>query len=67
VNSGGLYYDLVAGRYVISPAFHEATLDDLYPNHGAYVRQVVHATNALQMQGLLLPKDAQKIRDAAVH
>jgi hypothetical protein len=47
--------------------FDEATLDDLYPNHGAYVRQVVHATNALQMQGLLLPKDAQKIRDAAVH
>jgi hypothetical protein len=47
--------------------FDEATLDDLYPNHGAYVRQVVYATNALQMQGLLLPKDAQKIRDAAVH
>jgi hypothetical protein len=47
--------------------FDEATLDELYPNHGSYVSQVAHATNALSMQGLLLPKDAQKIRDTAVH
>jgi len=47
--------------------FDAATLDDLYRNRGAYVSQVARATNALQMQGLLLPKDAQKIRDAAVH
>jgi len=47
--------------------FDEATLDELYPNHGTYVSQVMGAINALQMQGLLLPKDAQKIRDAAVH
>jgi hypothetical protein len=42
-----------------------AVLDDLYPNHGSYVSQVEHAANELQRQGLLLPKDAQKIRRAA--
>jgi hypothetical protein len=47
--------------------FDDATIDGLYPNHGTYVSQVANATNALEMQGLLLPKDAQKIRDAAVH
>jgi hypothetical protein len=29
------------------------------------VSQVVHAANALRDQGLLLPKDAQKIKKAA--
>jgi hypothetical protein len=47
--------------------FDQTTLDTLYPTHGRYVNQVARATNALQQQGLLLPKDAQKIRDAAVH
>jgi hypothetical protein len=47
--------------------FDEATLDELYPNHGTYMSQVARASNALQMQGLLLPMDAQKIRVAAAH
>jgi hypothetical protein len=47
--------------------FDQATLDTLYPDHGSYVNAVNQATNALQMQGLLLPKDAQKIRIRASH
>jgi hypothetical protein len=45
--------------------FDEATLDELYPNHGSYVSQVQHAANELERAGLLLPKDAQGIRQAA--
>jgi hypothetical protein len=45
--------------------FDEATIDELYPNHGAYVNQVVRSANDLQRQGFLLPKDAKKIRVAA--
>jgi hypothetical protein len=44
----------------------QATIDALYPNLGTYVSQVMHAVNSLQQQGLLLPKDAQKIRNDAV-
>jgi len=44
----------------------QATIDALYPNLGTYVSQVMNAANALQQQGLLLPKDAQKIRNDAV-
>jgi hypothetical protein len=46
--------------------FDDATIDDLYPNHGTYVNQVMHATNDLRMQRLLLPKDEQKIRATAL-
>jgi hypothetical protein len=41
--------------------FDDATLDDLYPNHGTYVSQVTHAAIKLRWQRLLLSKDAQKI------
>ena len=46
--------------------FDGATLDELYPNHGTYVSQVVRAANDLARAGLLLPKDRQKIVAAAV-
>jgi hypothetical protein len=45
--------------------FDQARLDELYPNHGGYVSQVQHATNELERAGLLLPTDAQGIRQAA--
>jgi hypothetical protein len=45
----------------VSP-FDQATLDALYPNHGAYVSSVMHSVNDLHQQGLLTPWDAQKIR-----
>lgn len=41
------------------------TLPTLYPNHGSYVSQVATSANALQMEGLMLPKDAQKVKTAA--
>jgi hypothetical protein len=44
----------------------QETLDALYPNRDVYVKQVVRAANDLSRQGLLLPKDAQKIRVAAL-
>jgi len=46
-------------------ALDDATLDTLYPNHGAYRSQVSQATNALKSQGLLLPSDAIKIKNRA--
>jgi len=46
--------------------FDAATLDTLYPNHGTYLSQVVHAANQLGMARLLRPKDRQKIVAAAV-
>ena len=42
-----------------------ATLDELYPDHGAYVSQAVAAVNALKAQGLLLQGDASAIKKAA--
>jgi hypothetical protein len=47
--------------------FDEATLDELYPDHGSYVSQVAMAANALMQQGLLLPKDQQTIKRTAAH
>jgi hypothetical protein len=41
------------------------TLDELYPNHGSYMSQVAQSANALRSEGLLLPKDAKKVRIAA--
>jgi hypothetical protein len=46
--------------------FDDETLNELYPNHGSYVNQVVHASNGLSMQGFLLPKDRNKIVVEAV-
>ncbi|MBW2289700.1 MAG: hypothetical protein JRG80_17655 [Deltaproteobacteria bacterium] len=45
--------------------FDAATMDVLYPNHGSYVSRVAKAANMLKMQGLLLPKDQMKIKQAA--
>jgi len=45
--------------------FDAATLDELYPTHGRYVSQTAGSANDLQRQGLLLPKDASKIKLAA--
>ncbi len=42
--------------------FKPELIDALYGNHGGYMSRVAHAANALQAQGLLLPKDAKKIR-----
>lgn len=42
-------------------AFDEATLDDLYPNHGRYVSAVAHAVGDLKHDGFLLPEDAAAI------
>jgi hypothetical protein len=47
--------------------FDQATLDELYPNHGSYVYPVNHAANDLERAGFLLPQDAQTIRRAASH
>ena len=45
--------------------FDDATLDELYPDHGSYVSRVNRAANALEREGFLLPQDAQSIRTAA--
>jgi Alpha/beta hydrolase domain len=46
--------------------FDAATLNALYPNHGAYVSAVVHTANASVIDGFVLPEDAEAtIRKAA--
>ena len=45
--------------------FDQATLDSLYPNHGAYVSQVANAVKGLKAQGLLLQQDASTVKKAA--
>src|SRR6266508_723960 len=39
--------------------FDTATLNALYPNHGAYVSAVVHAANASVADGFVLPEDTE--------
>ncbi|GAA2611965.1 hypothetical protein GCM10010411_53270 [Actinomadura fulvescens] len=49
-----------------SVPFDQATLDALYPSHGRYVAQVVHAAARATKQGFLLPADARiTVREAA--
>jgi len=45
--------------------FDAATLDSLYRNHGTYVSGVAQSVKALKDQGLLLQRDAIKIKTAA--
>jgi hypothetical protein len=45
--------------------FDQATIDELYPNHGSYVSQVTQAANALEAGDLMLPMDASTIRVSA--
>jgi len=45
--------------------FSTATLDSLYPNHGAYVSKVAHAANASIEAGFVLAEDAQATIDKA--
>ena len=45
--------------------FSTATLDALYPNHGAYVSQVAHAADESVEAGFVLPEDAQATIDKA--
>jgi alpha/beta hydrolase family protein len=54
----------LAGSY---QAFDEATLDALYPNHGAYVSQVVRSTLDDLLRGFLVPEDAVLTVQEAAH
>ena len=47
--------------------FDDATLEALYPNHGAFVSKFVAATNAIVQQGYWLEREAQEARRAAAH
>ncbi len=48
----------------VSP-FDPETLDDLYPNHGSYVKAVAESVNDLVSGDFLLPKDAATLKAAA--
>jgi hypothetical protein len=45
--------------------FDAATLGELYRNHGRYVRAVAQSVKALKDQGLMLQRDAIKVKTAA--
>ena len=45
--------------------FDQETLDELYTNHGAYVKQVKVSTRALRDSGLLLHTEAKQIQTTA--
>ena len=54
VNNGGIYYDLVAGRYVITPAFNEEK-EALYEFTGSGVQEVADD------KGLFTPDDLRRM------
>jgi hypothetical protein len=41
------------------------SIAERYPNHGAYVKRVVHAANELVRERFLLPEDAERLKEAA--
>ena len=43
----------------------QATLRDLYPNHGSYVSRIAQVANALVAARFLLPEDAELHKTAA--
>ena len=47
--------------------FDPGVQKQLYPNHGSYVSQVMHAAIGLWAQGFLLFPDLYRINQAAVH
>ena len=56
VNDGGLYYDLVAGRYVITPAFNEEK-EPIYEHLGIPAEERTVADDA----GLFSPDDLRRM------
>ena len=46
--------------------FDDATLAELYPNHGRYVNQIVRGSADLRKERLLLKEDAKKLTQDAV-
>ncbi len=46
--------------------FDDATLDELYPNHGRYVNQIVRGSADLRKERSLLKEDAKKLTQDAV-
>jgi hypothetical protein len=62
-SSTGASFCFIAGHEV---PLGQATIDELYPNHGAYVRAVVRDVHALVTQRLLTAPDGRRlIGDAA--
>lgn len=61
-NNSGPGFERLYGSH---EPFDPVTLRRLYPNHGAYVSKINHATNAILKQGFILQDDAQLIRDGA--
>jgi len=55
----GVFICLVLGYKM---PFNEELLQQLYPNHGAYVSKVVQNTQQLVKERFLLPIDAAKIK-----
>jgi hypothetical protein len=47
--------------------FDQALLEELYGNHGNYVRQVVQKTNALIKERWVTKEDGEKIKTEAAH
>ena len=47
--------------------FDDAKLDELYPNHGAYVSQFTQAAHDAVKQGVLLRPESQTLFDEATH
>jgi Alpha/beta hydrolase domain len=53
--------------YGTHEAFGDAALDELYPNHGAYVSRFTNAASTAVQQGVLLRPEAQTLFDEATH
>jgi len=58
-SNGGPSFCLLFGTHV---PFDPETLDELYPNHGSYVSQVVHVVEDNLADGYIVQRDAQTTR-----
>jgi hypothetical protein len=56
---------IVLSLFGFTRLFDRATLQQLYPNHQAYVAAVEKATDSAVLAGFLLPEDGQLIKAAA--
>ena len=66
VSSGTNFGPGACSRWGYTAPFDEATLRELYPNHGRYVSQVSNVTERNLVEGFITPADAEAtVREAA--
>lgn len=63
-DNAGESFCVLFGTYI---PFSDATLDELYPNHGSYVSAVTNVDNRNVRDGFIVRADAKENHTEAVH